>query len=220
MGSGTALAVVLLGYEKTFLQLAKTAFGAHEGIFYADPTMTGRVTTMIWESSYWKEPLLKAATWLRRVRFRETTREATLVRIEKEIFVGFYGIRKLLDTVKVSDSTKKQNYELVWHPNIKPVDTLNWHRFDELYDMEREGRETRDIRFLCNLFIHSFVFIVNGEDRLEGVYVASDMTKNKKLYYVPLGHILTIFRLVGRDYPANLSFERIQETGELKSRVW
>jgi len=112
---------------------------------------------MIWESSYWKEPLIKAADWLRRVRFRENTREVTFVRIEKEIFVGFYAIRKLLDTVTVADSTKKQTYELVWYPNIRSVDMLNWHRLEELYNMKRERKETRDIRFICNLFIPKLI---------------------------------------------------------------
>ena len=175
---------------------------------------------MIWESSYWKEPLLDAATWLRRVRFRENTSERTHVRIEKEIFVGFYSIRKLLDTFTVSDSTKKVKYELEWCPNTKPVDDLNWHRIDELYDLERWGTETRDIRFLCNLFVHSFIFVVRGVERLEGIYVASDRTKNKKIYFVPLSHVLAIFRLVGRDYPSHATFERDPNTGELTGSAW
>jgi len=136
------------------------------------------------------------------------------------MFIGFYAIRKLLDTVKVSESTKKAAYELPWHPAIKPVDILNWHRLDELYDMESQGRETRDIRFICNLFIHSFVFMVSGDDRIDGVYVASDRTRNKKVYFVPLSHILAMFRLVGRDYPANASFKRNAETGELEGSAW
>lgn len=175
---------------------------------------------MIWESSYWKEPLLEAATWLRRVRFRENTRERTYVRIEKEIFIGFYAIRKLLDTFKVSDSTKKAKYNIVWHPNIKPVNDLNWHRIDELYDLERSGTEARDIGFLCNLFVHSFIFVVSGEERLDGVFVASDKTKNKKVYFVSLSYIQSIFRLVGRDYPANASFVRNPKTGEIDGSAW
>ena len=174
---------------------------------------------MIWDSSFWKKPLLDAATWLQRVRFRENTRERTYVRIEKEIFIGFYTIRKLLDTFKVSDSTKTAMYNIAWHPNIKPVDYLNWHRIDKLYDLERSSTETRDIGFLCNLFVHSFIFVVSGEERLDGVYVASDRTKNKKIYFVPLSHILSIFRLVGRDYPASASFVRNPETGEINGRA-
>ena len=175
---------------------------------------------MIWESSYWKEPLLDAATWLRRVRFRESTSEKTFVRIEKEIFLGFYSVRKLLETVKVSDSTKNAKYQVTWYPNIKRVDWLNNHRLAELYDFGKPGQESRDIGFISNLFIHSFVFAPAGEERLEGAFVASDRTINQKCYFVPLSVIQSIFRLVGRDYPSHLSFERDPQTGDLSSNAW
>jgi hypothetical protein len=178
----------------------------------------GAIRKMIWESSYWKEPLLDAATWLRRVRFRENTSEKTLVRIEKEIFLGFYSVRKLLETIKVSDATKKQQYELTWHQNIKPVDWLNNHKINDLYDLQASSQESCDIGFICNLFIHSYVFVIAGEDKLDGIYVASDRTKNKKLYFISIETILAILRLVGRDYPVHAVYEREPETGELLCR--
>ena len=54
---------------------------------------------MIYDSFYWKEPLLQTANWLRRVRLSERTSERTYVRVEREVFVGFYSIRKLFDTL-------------------------------------------------------------------------------------------------------------------------
>ena len=92
---------------------------------------------MIWESADWKKPLLSSAKWLRSVRLSERTRESTYVRIEKEIFFGFYSIRKLFEALKVSDSTRTFMYDLAWYPNRKPVDHLNWHRLGELYDLDR-----------------------------------------------------------------------------------
>ena len=115
------------------------------------------------------------------------------MRIEKEIFFGFYSIRKLLDTVKVSNATKATTYELTWSPSVKPVDYLNWHRLDKCYDLSTEHTEIRDIQYLCNQFIHSYVFIVAGEFRIDGIYVASDHVKNKKVYFVPLSHFYMHF---------------------------
>jgi len=51
---------------------------------------------MIWESAYWKQPLLKAAAYLQRVKITNRTKESTFVKIERELFIGFYSIRKLL----------------------------------------------------------------------------------------------------------------------------
>lgn len=174
---------------------------------------------MIYESSYWKEPLLEAATWLRRVRLGENVRETTLVKIEKELFVGFYSIRKLLETLKVSGSTKKKKFDLVWYPNKKPVDWLNHHFVEEHYDLAKSNQESRDIGYICNLFIHSYVFTLVGENKLEGVYVASDRTKNQKAYYVPIEVILSAFRLVGRDYPSQVVLTRNPKTGEFEGKV-
>jgi len=175
---------------------------------------------MIWESSHWKEPLLKSASWLRRVRFGENTQERTFVKIEKEIFIGFYSIRKLLETVKVTDATKSKKYELEWFPNIEKPNHLNWHKIDRLYNLNQRNKENRDIGFICNLFIHSYVFIISGEDKLDGVYVTSDNFKNKKVYFVSLDNILSIYRLVGRNYPSGSEFIKNSETGEFEGRVW
>jgi len=174
---------------------------------------------VIWESYHWKEPLLQSASWLRRVRLGPGTRESTLVRIEKELFIGFYTIRKLLDTLKVSDSTKGQSYNLEFSPNRKRVDYLNWHHVDECYDLETRRSETRNLRFLCNLFIHSFVFVVCGEGPLEGFFVASDKMMNQKVYYVSIDQVIHAFRLVGRDYPDEVHLLRDPKTGEFRGRV-
>ena len=175
---------------------------------------------MIWESSHWKEPLLKSASWLRSVRLSENTQERTFVRIEKEIFIGFYSIRKLLETVKVTDDTKSMKYELEWSPSVGKTNHLNWHNIERLYKLEQRNKENRDIGFICNLFMHSYVFMVHGESRLEGVYVTSDNLKNKKLYFVSLDNILSIYRLVGRDYPSKSEFIMNPITGEYEGKVW
>ena len=101
---------------------------------------------MIWESVDWKKPLLSSAKWLRSVRLSERTRESTYVRIEKEIFFGFYSIRKLFEALKVSDSTRTFMYDLAWYPNRKPVDHLNWHRLGELYDLDRPEEHIARLR--------------------------------------------------------------------------
>jgi hypothetical protein len=96
---------------------------------------------VIYESRYWKEPLVRAASWLQKLRLEEATIERSLVRVERELFVGFYSIRKLLDTFKVSQPTRKLKFELEWAPSIGRVDYMNWHRLEELYDFERMQAE-------------------------------------------------------------------------------
>lgn len=67
---------------------------------------------MIYEYSYWKEPLLAAADFLSTIRIDEDDSDGDLARVEREILIGFYSVRKLLDTFKVSSSTKTMNFGL------------------------------------------------------------------------------------------------------------
>jgi len=169
---------------------------------------------MIWESQYWKDPLLKSAKWLRRVRLTESTTERTLVRIEKELFTGFYSIRKLMDTAKISDATKKKKIELQSFPCSAKVDYFNWHHIDKLYDLDSATSVLKDLYFVCNLFVHSYVFVVNGDGKMEGVYITTDRYKDKKLYFVSTDRIVKLFRLVGRDYPSTSRAIRDSQTGD------
>lgn len=176
---------------------------------------------MIWDSCYWKEPLLDSAKYLRSVRITERTTERSLVRIEKEILMGFYSVRKLLDTFKVSDSSKKLKYELIWHNNIKRVSYLNWHHVDELYDLKTRNSETRGVRFICDKFIHSYIFLpVDYKSKLKGFYVTTDRLKNQKCYFVSTDIVVSIFRTIGRDYPANFKQWVNPTTNEIDSSAW
>jgi hypothetical protein len=170
---------------------------------------------MIYESSYWKKPLLRAANWLERLRLQEDE-ELDLVRVERELLLGFYTIRKLLDTFKISTNTRKATLSITWSPCTAAVDYMNRHRIDEHFDLEVSYAEQRDFVFLCNQFVHSFIFmpVISESRALDGVYVASDRLRNKRLYFVDLDQILLAFRTVGGDYPTHQHMQRNEETGQ------
>jgi hypothetical protein len=169
---------------------------------------------MINESHYWKTPLLRAATWLERLRLTDANEERALVRVERELFVGFYAIRKLLETFKVSPETRTMEFPLQWSPCIKMVDYMNAHRVEELFDLDTQHTEQRHLGFLCNQFVHSYVFVVMPDDegRIAGVYISSDNTRSEKLYFVTRAQILLAFRTVGKDYPSSLRLRRNKKT--------
>lgn len=173
---------------------------------------------MIYESHYWKESLLKSANWLSNLRLSENSRESTYVKLEKELMLGFYSVRKLIETIKISDSTKSLKFDIHWYKNKKVVNWLNHLYIHENYDLNKSNYEQRNIEFICNLFVHSFVFVVSGAGKLDGVYVATDRQKNKKVYFVPLNIILKIFRSVGRDYPNSATFTKLPN-GDLVATV-
>ena len=159
---------------------------------------------MIWESSYWKDDLLRRAAVLERRMSQKRWPEASQARVEQDLMLGFYGIRKLIEASKLSDDVAQQSVTLTVHPPTgKPVTKMNWHKLDELFDVATNTAQQRDLRYVCHQFVHSYVFtLVTGEaGGLDGFFFASDRQRHIGLYYLPVAEAIRIFRQVGEDYP-------------------
>ncbi len=176
---------------------------------------------MISESYYWKESLLDCANNLEKHSKSKDIKSKDLVEIEKDIFVSFYSIRKLMDTSKISDSTRELKINLNWSPNFKKVTILNSHNMHDLYDLSDVRSETKNLRFLCNQFVHSYIFEIVIEDSvgLSCVCFTSDRDKNKKIFFITMELLIYILTLVGNDYPSELKMTRDLKTGEFLTEI-
>lgn len=145
-----------------------------------------------------------------------------MVEIEKDMFISFYSIRKLMDTTKIRDSTKELKVNLGWSPNLRKVTTLNKHEIDELYDLDSVESETQSLRFLCNQFVHSYIFEIAVEDNvgLCCFYFISDRDRNKKIFFITVRDVISILTLVGNDYPSKMKLTRDSKTGGFLTEVW
>lgn len=173
---------------------------------------------MIHESYYWKQPLLRSARWLEKTLVDDESSERILARAEREIFVGFYAVRKLLETFSLSSTTKLLTYDLTFfnaQDNANP-DHFNRDNLEKHYNLGKENTEARDIGFICNQVIHSFIFIfaLSEAGQIDGIYLSSDKMRKSKLYFVPASTIIQLFRVVGRDYPSEQHLKRDPKTGQ------
>lgn len=172
---------------------------------------------MIWESHYWKDELLAIAARLNSRRWRAAG-ELTLVRIEQDVMIGFYMVRKLIEAKKVTNELLERSVDIVSHPcTSPPVTLLNWHKIDDLYGLKILQRERITLLKLANTFIHSYVFITDADDRgrLSGIYVNSDYRRNQKIYYLPIKNIIHILKAFGSNYPHMTQSTRNPQTGEV-----
>lgn len=172
---------------------------------------------MIWESHYWKDELLAIATRLNRRRWASAG-ELTIVRIEQDIMIGFYIVRKLIEAKKITNELAGRSIDIVGHPCIRPPVTLmNWHKIDELYNLKTSQRERIKLLQLANMIIHSYVFITDTDDRggLSGIYVNSDYSRNRKIYYLPIKDTIHILKEFGSNYPHMTRRIRNPQTGEV-----
>lgn len=162
---------------------------------------------MIDESAPWKDELLKIADRLERRYNQKRWTERSFFLLEKEFFLGFFSVRKLMESNKISDEIKNKEVELAVYPaGEKPVTLLNQHKFPELYDLYAGNTEVLTYYDISNQFIHSSIFapFTPFGKSLVGAYIASDRAKKKKLYYITIVKIIEIFRNVGVDDPSQL----------------
>src|SRR5262249_34944504 len=144
----------------------------------------GRDHTMIWESGPWKRDIARRVARLKRRQRQRRWLEASLASVEQDIFSLAYAVRKLIEAGKVSDEVEAEPLSaLEYHPLGRTVDIMNWHKLDELYDLETHKDKRITLRDFCNQIIHSFIFLPSmGESGgLDGFFVASDRTKDRRL---------------------------------------
>jgi len=107
---------------------------------------------------------------------------------------------------KLTEITTGLKINLTWFKNIKQVTLMNNDRIEDLYSLSKKNSETRDLEFVANQFVHSYVFVyaVDEEGGLIGFYFSSDVKKNSRLYFISLEEVIRIFNTAGNDYPAEI----------------
>jgi hypothetical protein len=172
---------------------------------------------VISESQYWKDLLLRMAARIRALKAGRTLTNRRAVQLEKDLLIGFYSARKLIDApAKLSDSTKDALFTVASHPNTHAVNWLNNHRINELYDFAITYEESHRIRFIANSIIHSFILApaLDTDGHLASILFTSDFDKDKKLYELKVENVVTIFALLGRDYPHTIHWQRDPHTSD------
>ena len=96
---------------------------------------------------------------------------------------------------------------------------MNWHRFDELYDFSAPRHESRDLLYICNQFIHSYVFVLGLSDAggFDNVLFASDRARHDSLFRITAQQIIDLFEGVGTDYPTSTHMIWDEQVGEYRA---
>lgn len=179
---------------------------------------------MIWDSYPWKADLRRRASWLRKQQHERRWPESAIVRVEQCIMIGCYCVRKLVEAKKLTDRVVKRPVPLVIYPTTgKPVTLMNWHKVDQLYNFEKGQSRPRQMGFLCNQMIHSYVFVCgfNSRNGLSFVLFSSDFERNRNLYQVSVRALANLFDAVARDgvWSSQLVLETTQDGAVKDYRV-
>ncbi len=177
---------------------------------------------MIWESRYWKEDLERKVESLTKRKTQKRWLESSFAKVEQDIMISFYSIRKLMEARKITDELANSSLPVKIHDSKNDfITTLNWHKIDKHYDLENPTYSNRDIRHISNQIIHSFVFAFefSEEGTLTGFFFNSDKTKFSRLYYISLDDVLGLFTDVANDFPNVIHHYFDPDTGKEKMHV-
>ncbi|MBD2202389.1 hypothetical protein H6G33_36155 [Calothrix sp. FACHB-1219] len=174
---------------------------------------------MIYESGFWKDDLLKQAKFLRSKMTQKRWTENSFARLEQNVMLGFYSIRKLIEAKKLSDSVVNKCIDVnayTWKG--QPVTKMNWGDIDKLYDLDAAQPTTNKLVFFCNQFIHSYIFVTSFDENncLNGLFISSDKKRHETLYFIEMRHIIDLFEQVGNDSPSSASFIFDEKLGDYR----
>lgn len=167
---------------------------------------------MIYESHYWKSELIKLAKKLtNRVSYKRSWTDAQNGAFEKEIMIGFYIVRKLMESQKLPNQLVSTKIIGRKFPNNgTTVHLMNAHQFYNHFDFDNGKTEKFDLRFLVNQIVHSYIFTPdfdinedNGEISLSAINFCSDDQRNKWIYELRLTTITKLFTIIGNSHVTN-----------------
>lgn len=157
---------------------------------------------MIWDSWPWKREVARRAESLQRRANQNRWPESSLQKVEQDVFLAAYSIRKLVDSGKTSDEVESISLQVKTYPKRPtPVDFFNRDKIDEGYDLGAESNVMLNIREICNQIIHSFVFLPSfAEERaLAGFFLVSDRAKDQQLFFLTLADLVSLCIRVADD---------------------
>jgi len=160
---------------------------------------------MIWESNVWKDDLLRKADMLESGQKQTRWVPAAFARVEHNLMIGFYAIRKLIEAKKLCDSIVGQSVDLVIYPSTGDIpNLLNWHHIERFYNFEKGSNEFRNLLYVCHQIVHSYIFVPifsESQQGLSGILFTSDRQRSDILHFASVDEIIRLFRQIGHDYP-------------------
>lgn len=162
----------------------------------------------------------------------ETASYKLFFKFQKYCFYSAVITRKFLESNRLSDELVATSY-LVKYFKRKSKKTLtkdNFESVEDEYNVETEFQKHLTLKTICNLFIHSFLFnpklieekiddLLSDEEienwdikGISGLYINSDLSKEKEVYFFPLKFITDIFEAVYTDKV--IYYGKNNETGE------
>lgn len=162
------------------------------------------------ESVYWKNDLSKHVDILIMLQKNKSKNFSVeeVVEVEKETFLSFCIVRKLIEANKITNKSKNKLITIVAHERAQSsMNLINRSLIHEHYNLESGNEIKKDIKFISNQFMHSIsIYFVKGED-FSYFYVCSDFEIKDHIYLISVENVIEIFKLIIDDHISSVTYK-------------
>lgn len=149
----------------------------------------------------WKRHLLRQADALDAMRGSRRQTEASSVKLEETVVLGFYAIRRLIGGFLLPEAVVHRPIAMTAYPARRPAGAVRLGDEDirELYDLSSGRATSHDLLFTCHQVLHNCALTPQfSEDHtLSAILVTSDHQRKVALYGIPLDALIALFRAIG-----------------------
>lgn len=177
--------------------------------------LPGTFHSVIQDSIPWKDELIKTASRLERKKTQKRWTDRSGFLVERDIMVGAYSVRRLIECWKVSHDLAASRISIVTYPLIESAPNFyNKYFYWELYDLDCPTKVTLSVQETCNQIIHSWMWSLSATEgnELDGIFVSSDRKRGSLLYFIHIDALIELFTSVGEENIAqktwNLEMDR------------
>jgi hypothetical protein len=166
------------------------------GILPAD----GDAPAMSTQSHHWKRLILKQAKILDQVVKPHRWTEASSLKLEQASVLGFYAIRRLINSFLLAGALVHRPIPLTVFPaRHKPGPLLGDEPLGVVYDLDSAKPASHDLLFVCHQVTYNCVFepCFGKDGRLQGIYVTSEHQRKAALYGISIESMQEVLRRCG-----------------------
>lgn len=159
--------------------------------------------------------IIRAEIWKRELRneldkvhsifteFGKNDLDVSYAKIEKLFYLTSFIVRKLIEAEHVRKDTVQTQIKMAKRNKV-PLDEKDKYNVEKHYVLPFEGSSSINLDILCNLFIHSYIFIpilvfddqYDSGKFLGAVRVNTDWTKQKAIYELDFVEFNRVIELI------------------------
>lgn len=160
---------------------------------------------------YWIQEIKSSCLFLENLYRKQEWNHKLEFQCEKAIFLGFYAIRKLMESNLIESNIVSMNTKITKHMPIEnEIFEINFlKKWSKAYNLMMGDEWQLSLEKICNQFIHSKIYspFVPDGTWCVGIYFVSDRDYQTRVYYAQLIRIIETFLSVSHGKSINLKLD-------------